>query len=80
MNKAQARRMAFTEHGEGTETVRGKGMKKETWYSICSTHMNYNKNCPRCDIGSWRNAWLGAISGWFHDNVHWLWYFWINNI
>jgi len=77
MNRAQARRMAFTENKEGM-TVRGKGLRKQKWFSICSTHRDHDKNCPRCQIGSWNNVWKLAIEGWFHDHIYWLWYFWVN--
>jgi hypothetical protein len=77
MNKAK--RMTYTENKEGV-AFRGKGFKKERWYSICSAHMNYDKDCPRCKTGSWHNVWLVAISGWFHDHIYWLWYFWVNYI
>ena len=79
MNKAQAKRMAFTENNDGI-TTRGEGLKKETWYSICSRHGIYDKNCPRCKIGSWQNDHKLAVEGWFHDHTYWLWYFWVNNI
>ena len=79
MNKAQERRMTFVKF-EGTETTRGEGIKKETWYSICSRHAVHNNNCNMCNTGSWQNNWINAISGWFHDNIYWLWYFWVNNI
>lgn len=79
MNKAQAKRMAFVDF-DGGKTVRGKGFKKKTWYSICSIHAIHNNNCNMCNTGSWQNNWINAISGWFHDHVYWLWYFWVNNI
>jgi hypothetical protein len=79
MNKAQARRMAFTDF-DGGETVRGRGFKKIRWYSLCSAHQTVDKDCPRCNTGMWHNVWKLKISGWFHDHVYWLWYFWVNNI
>ena len=80
MNRAQARRMAFTEHGEGIETIRGKGLKKQRWYSICSIHGNFNKDCHICNTGMWHNMALIKIESWFHDHIYWLWYFWVNYI
>jgi hypothetical protein len=79
MNKAQMKRMAFIKFDSG-ETVRGKGFKKKTWYSICSIHAVHNKNCNMCNTGNWQNNFMLAISGCFHDHVYWLWYFWVNNI
>jgi hypothetical protein len=79
MNKAQARRMAFTENKEGL-TFRGKGLRKERWYSICSAHGDHDKDCPRCQVGHWHNVFTIKISGWFHDHCYPLWYFWVNNI
>jgi hypothetical protein len=79
MNKVQERRMTFVKF-EGTETTRGEGLKKETWYSICSRHGVYDKNCELCNTGSWQNDHKLAVEGWFYDNAYWLWHFWVNNI
>lgn len=79
MNKAQAKRMAFTEF-DGGKTVRGKWFWKKRWYSICSAHKDHNKDCQLCKTGSWHNVWLGAIEGFFHDHIYWLWYFFVNYI
>jgi hypothetical protein len=79
MNNAQAKRMAFTENNEGI-TVKGKWFWKKRWLSICSAPEGHDKDCSRCKTGSWNNVWLLAISGWFHDNVYWLWVWWVNNI
>ena len=80
MNNAQAKRMAFTEHGEGTEIFRDKGLKKQRWYSICSVHFTFNKDCNMCNTGSWENVWMLAISGWFYKHFTKLWVWWVNNI
>jgi hypothetical protein len=79
MNKAQAKRMTFIKF-DGGEITRGKGLKKKTWYSICSIHQTHNKDCNMCDTGNWQNNFMLAISDWFHDHVYWLWCFWVNNI
>ena len=80
MNRAQARRMAFTEHGEGIETIRGKGLRKQKWYSICSMHGDFNKDCHICNTGMWHNVWKIKIGGWFHDHTYGIWLWWVNNI
>ena len=79
MNKAQAKRMAFTENNEGI-TTRGEGLKKETWYSISSRHSVHDNNCDMCKTGSWHNDHKLAVEGWIHDHFYWFWHFWINNI
>ena len=79
MNKAQARRMAFTENKEGL-TFRGKGLRKQRWYSLCSAHPNHDKDCSMCQTGMWHNIYLNKIETWFHDHTYGLWYFWVNNI
>lgn len=73
------KRMTFVEF-DGGETVRGKGLKKKTWYSICSIHYIHDNNCNMCNTGSWQNNFMLTISSWFHDHIYWLWLWWINNI
>ena len=41
---------------------RGKFIFKETWYSICSMHQEYNDNCNMCNKGSWYNNILHNIT------------------
>lgn len=79
MNRAQARRMAFTEF-DGGKTVKGKYLWKKRWYSICSTHQIYSKDCPRCNIGSWHSDWKQSITSWFFHNFPKFWIWWVNNI
>lgn len=43
-------------------TTRYKFIFKQTWYSICSMHGEFNKDCIRCNIGSWKNNILLWIS------------------
>lgn len=33
----------------------GEGLSKKQWYSICSAHREYEKDCPRCNAGTWVN-------------------------
>lgn len=35
--------------------TRKKGIKKEVWFSICSRHPIYVKDCDMCNKGSWNN-------------------------
>lgn len=79
MNKAQMRRMSFIENNED-KSIKGKWIWKEKWYSICSIHMNYDKNCSMCTTGSWHNVWMLKINSWFHDHTYRLWRWWVNNI
>lgn len=71
--------MTFDKNITG-KTERGKFFWKEKWYSICSIHGIHDPFCKICQTGRWHNVWMTAISGFFHDHVYWLWYFWVNNI
>lgn len=43
---------------------RGKYWYKYHWYSICSIHRDYNKECRMCNAGHWVNVWRNYI-----DNI-----------
>jgi len=45
---------------------KGKLFWKKEWYSICSRHYIYNRNCNLCQTGSWRNVWVAWFDGWFY--------------
>jgi len=51
---------------------------KERWYSFCSAHREYDKDCPRCKAGSWKNVWMVAINGFLHDNCYKYWHWRVN--
>lgn len=57
---------------------KGKFFWKKRWYSICSAHMVYDKDCPRCNVGGWHNLWGLAIGGFFHDHFYKLWFYYQN--
>lgn len=40
---------------------KGKYFWKERWFSICSTHQKYNKECNTCNVGTWENVWRTNI-------------------
>lgn len=40
---------------------KGKYFYKERWFSMCSVHQQYNKECPTCNIGTWENVWRTNI-------------------
>ena len=65
---------------EGTKTVKGRFFWKKTWYSFCSTHVEHDNNCPRCNAGHWSNNWLNAISGFFFKYMPKFWIWWVNNV
>lgn len=56
----------------------GKWWNKKRWYSFCSRHQIYNKNCNICNTGGWRNVWLGNISSFFYKVSPKLWIWWVN--
>lgn len=39
--------------------MKDKGMLfwKKRWFSICSAHHSYQKDCKLCNAGSYYNAW-----------------------
>lgn len=58
--------------------TRGKGLKKEIWFSICSGHYDYDENCKACNKGHWKNALKHRISLGFYNLCPSLWRWWIN--
>ncbi len=40
---------------------KGKYFCKERWFSICSAHQTYNKECNTCNVGNWENVWRTNI-------------------
>jgi|AntAceMinimDraft_16_1070373.scaffolds.fasta_scaffold16553_3 hypothetical protein len=64
----------------GLKKIREKGkfFWKKRWYSICSIHYEYNKECPMCNAGTWSNVWGTAISSFFCDHLYKLWFWWVN--
>jgi len=57
---------------------RGKGFRKERWYSFCSMHIDYDEKCPRCCAGSWENVWVGYFSSFVYKVAPRLWKWWVN--
>lgn len=51
---------------------------KKRWFSICSIHMEYNEDCPRCNKGSWVNLHSLSISHFFHKYFYKLWFYYQN--
>ena len=52
---------------------RGKYWYKYEWYSICSVHREYNKDCKICNTGSWVNVWKNYIDNIIYDISPKLW-------
>ena len=42
--------------------TRGKLWWKDEWYSLCSAHQEYDKDCEICQHGRWTNVWKLEIS------------------
>ena len=40
---------------------KGKLFYKERWFSLCSAHQQYDKECNTCNIGTWENVWRTNI-------------------
>jgi len=58
--------------------TRGKGFKKEMWFSICSRHFIYDENCDLCKKGCWRNAYNYKLSSIFYKIFPRLWCWAVN--
>ena len=40
---------------------KGRFFWKERWFSLCSAHQEYKKECNTCNIGTWENVWKTNI-------------------
>lgn len=58
--------------------TKGLGIKKKIWFSICSVHQEYNKNCNLCNKGTWVPVWRYKISSLVYDIAPGLWRFFVN--
>lgn len=57
---------------------RGKWFKKEVWFSFCSAHYHYDKDCRLCNSGTWNNVIaykIGRIVYWISPRF---WRWWVN--
>lgn len=57
---------------------RGSGLFKEQWFSICSSHLNPDKNCPRCHAGHWHNVYQSKFSNFVYKWCPRLWRWFAN--
>jgi hypothetical protein len=51
---------------------------KQRWYSICSAHLEYDKDCPRCQTGYWKSVVVGAIEHFVYKYSYKHWFYWMN--
>jgi hypothetical protein len=58
--------------------TRGKDIKKEIWFSICSKHVIHDENCDMCNIGRWQNAIKYKFNSIIYDLFPLLWHRLIN--
>jgi len=56
--------------------IRGKGLNKEIWFSICSRHQEYDESRKMCNAGTWKNATKYRINSIIYDLFPsiWQWY------
>jgi hypothetical protein len=40
---------------------KGRFFWRERWFSLCSAHQQYNKECKTCNVGMWENVWRTNI-------------------
>lgn len=59
--------------------TRGHGLFKETWYSFCSRHLEYDESCHICNSGRWVNNIRHSLSSFIYDHFPRLWIWWVNN-
>jgi hypothetical protein len=58
--------------------VQGRFFWKKRWYSFCSIHRDYRKDCHICNVGIWHNVWRTHISGLIYDIAPKFWVWWVN--
>jgi len=58
--------------------TRGKGLKKQIWFSFCSRHQEYEENCDLCNMGTWESAITYKISSLIYKFFPSLWAWWVN--
>ena len=62
--------------------TRGKGLKKEIWFSFCSRHYTYNADCDICNNGWWVNSIKDYLSSTVSSVVYFIskrfWIWWVN--
>jgi len=56
----------------------GRFWNKKRWYSYCSAHQIYNKDCKICNGGHYVNIWKLKTNGLIHNISPRVW-MWFNN-
>jgi hypothetical protein len=57
---------------------RGKGINREVWFSFCSKHHTYNKDCHTCNIGNWERVIVYKLNSLVYNLFPSLW-IWMRN-
>lgn len=52
---------------------------KKRWYSLCSKHQTYDKDCYLCHTGTWENTWIIFIGNIIFKISPDLWIHWHNH-
>ena len=50
----------------------------QVWYSICSSHREYNKTCRLCTQGYWSYNWVRKIDSFIFNKFPSFWLWWSN--
>ena len=58
--------------------TRGKFIRKEVWYSICSIHGEYDEDCHMCKTGEWNNVVEIWFDGLLYKISYPLWFYKMN--
>lgn len=58
--------------------TRGRGLRRQEWYSICSAHQEYKEDCERCNCGTWSNVWRVHFSNLVYKIAPGFWIWWVN--
>jgi hypothetical protein len=56
--------------------TKGRFIFKSTWYSFCSKHIDYDKNCHICESGVWQNDIIHNIGNLLFTYFPGFWIFW----
>ena len=57
--------------------IQGWGPFSYEWYSFCSAHQLYSKDCKTCQSGNWHNVWKLHLSSLIYkiSPKFWMWLF-----
>jgi hypothetical protein len=58
--------------------IRGEGLSRARWFSICSAHHGTDLDCPSCMTGQYVNDFGRKVDTAFYRAAPRLWRLWVN--